>query len=388
MSANLSANRLASEMKPFLAMEVMERAQALEREGQSIVRLEVGVPDFDTPDVILEAGMRALRDGRTRYTHSLGHPELREAIAQWMHRNYGLELAAERIVVTVGSSGALLLAFKALLEPRDRVIMTDPCYPCYPNFVRACLGEPVLLPVREVDGFQFAVADVQREIDTGASALMLNSPSNPAGIITPPHRLEELARVSRGRIQLISDEVYHGMTYGERAHSILEFEPEAIVVSGFSKLFAMTGWRLGYMILPEYLVRPVQKLQQNLLVSPPDFPQFAGIAALTEADRAVDEMCRAYDERRKLVLGRLAAMDLKVPVEPKGAFYVFFNVSRYTDDVLRFAFDILEQAHVAVAPGIDFGPNGEGFLRICYANSVENLTEGLDRLSAFLDSRR
>lgn len=379
---------MATQMPPFLAMEIMERAQALEREGKDIIRLEVGVPDFETPGVILEAGIRAMREGHTRYTHSLGHPELREAISSWMQRHYAVDVSAERVVVTTGSSGALLLTFKALLDSGDRVLMTDPCYPCYPNFVRACGGEPVRLPVREADGFQFAPAAVERELDSnaGAKALVVNSPSNPTGIITPPERLEELAQLASGRCTLVSDEIYHGMTYGEKAHSILEFESDAVVISGFSKLFAMTGWRLGYVILPEILVRPVQKLQQNLFVSPPDFAQFAAIAALTQADAEIEKMGRAYDERRQLVLSKLAEMGFRVSVEPKGAFYIFFNVSDYTDDVLQYAFEILEQAHVAVAPGVDFGPHGEGFLRICYAHSVETLTEGLDRLQKFIGS--
>jgi aspartate/methionine/tyrosine aminotransferase len=262
--------------------------------------------------------------------------------------------------------------------------MTDPCYACYPNFVRACHAEPVRLPVREDDGFQFEPEAVRGQVERGARAVLLNSPANPTGIVTPPERLARLAEVTRGRAHLVSDEIYHGLTYGEAAHSILEFDPEAVVISGFSKLFAMTGWRLGWAILPEHLVRPVQKLQQNLLISPPDFPQFAGIAALTSADADIERMRRAYDERRRLVLRRLAGMGLEVLVEPTGAFYVFFNVGRYTDDVLAFAFEVLEQAGVALTPGVDFGPHGQGFLRLSYANSIENLTEGLDRLERFL----
>ena len=382
-------SRMASEISPFLAMEVMERAQALEREGRNVVHLEVGIPDFDTPEVILEAGIRAMREGHTRYTHSKGHLELREAIAAWMQRKYGLDIPTDRIVATVGSSGALLLVFKALLEPGDRVLMTDPCYPCYPNFVRACLGVPVPVPVREREGFQFVPAELESELTaaSGAVAVMLNSPANPTGIITPAERLAEIARVAGGRAQLISDEVYHGLSYGERAPSILEFEPDAVVVSGFSKLFAMTGWRLGYAILPEHLARPVQKLQQNLFVSPPDFSQIAAVAALTRADDEIEHMCQAYDQRRQLVLRRLSELGLRVLVEPKGAFYVFFNVSDYTDDVLSFAFELLEQAGVAMTPGVDFGPHGEGFLRLCYASSLENLNEGLDRLQKFLSER-
>jgi aspartate/methionine/tyrosine aminotransferase len=381
-------SRVATEMPPFLVMDVLDRARSLEREGRSIIHMEVGEPDFDTPAVIREAGIKAIRDGRTHYTHSLGHPELREAITAWLQRRYGVEVSPERVVITMGSSGAMVLVYHALLDPGDRVLMTDPAYACYPNFVRACGAESVRLPVREQDGFQYDPAEVARNLGSRVRALLLNSPANPTGIVTSAERLAALAEVTRGRAQIVSDEIYHGLTYGEPARSILEFDPDAVVISGFSKLFAMTGWRLGYAVLPEYLVRPVQKLQQNLFVSPPDFPQFAGIAALTAADADVERMRSCYDERRQLVLGELAAMGLNVMVEPTGAFYVFFNVGRYTDDVLAFAFEILDRAGVALAPGVDFGPHGEGFLRLSYANSLENLREGLGRLARFLEATR
>jgi aspartate/methionine/tyrosine aminotransferase len=334
--------------------------------------------------VIQEAGIRAIRDGRTHYTRSLGHPELREAISAWMDRKYGVEVSPARVVITIGTSGAMLLTYGAMLDPGDRVLMTDPCYACYPNFVRACHAESVRLPVREQDGFQYDVDAVRAEVARGARALLLNSPANPTGIVTSLERMKDIVEITCGRAQIVADEIYHGLTYGEDAHSILELEPDAAVVSGFSKLFAMTGWRLGYAILPEHLVRPVQKLQQNLLISAPDFAQFAAIAALTEADDDVERMRRCYDERRTLVLGRLEEMGLKPLVEPTGAFYVFFNVGRYTDSVYDFAFDVLECAGVALTPGVDFGPHGEGFLRLSYANSLENLAEGLDRLERFL----
>ena len=377
-------SRVGSEMPPFLVMDVLDRARALEREGRSIIHMEVGEPDFDTPQVIRDAGIRALQDGHTHYTHSLGHPELREAIAGWMHRQYDVDVSPERVIITMGSSGAMVLLYQAMLDPGDRVLMTDPHYACYPNFVRACHAESVRLPVGEAAGFQYDPDQVAAEVRRGARALLLNSPANPTGIVTTPERLQRIAEITRGRVQIVSDEIYHGLTYREKAHSILEYDAEAVVISGFSKLFAMTGWRLGYAIVPEYLVRPMQKLQQNLFVSPPDFPQFAAIAALTEADAEIEFMRQSYDERRKLVLQKLTAMGLNILVEPTGAFYVFFNVGRYTTDVHSFAFEILDQAGVALTPGVDFGPHGEGFLRLSYANSLENLQEGLERLARFL----
>ncbi|MBN2445591.1 MAG: pyridoxal phosphate-dependent aminotransferase [Phycisphaerae bacterium] len=371
-------------MPPFLVMEVLERAAELQRKGRSIIHLEVGEPDFDTPKVALEAGMKALRDGRTHYTHSLGHPELREAIAGWQHRMYGINVSTDRIVVTMGSSGAMLLVFAALLDPGSEVILTDPHYACYPNFVSAYDGVAVRTSVREEDGFQFDLRAVKAKLNERTRALMLNSPANPTGTITTPERMQELVKLVGDQAVIISDEIYHGLVYRGRAHSILEYTPDAIVINGFSKLFAMTGWRLGYAVLPEPLVRPVQKLQQNLLISPPDFPQFAAIAALRQADGDVERMRQCYDERRRLVLSRLKAMGLHVLAEPVGAFYVFVNVQRFTTNVREFAFDILEQAGVAVTPGVDFGPGGEGYIRISYANSLENIEQGMDRLQQFL----
>jgi (5-formylfuran-3-yl)methyl phosphate transaminase len=228
---------------------------------------------------------------------------------------------------------------------------------------------------------------VRQALTPDTRAVLLNSPANPTGIVTSRERMAALVEVACGRALIVSDEIYHGLVYQGEATSILELCDDAVVVSGFSKLFAMTGWRLGYAILPQGLVRPVQKLQQNLFISAPDFAQVAAVAALTEADADVERMRRCYDERRKLVLRRLAEMGLACLVEPTGAFYVFVNVSRYTDDVHALAFRILDEASVAVTPGVDFGPHGEGYLRLSYANSLENLEEGLARLRAFLEKQ-
>jgi aspartate/methionine/tyrosine aminotransferase len=374
-------------MPPFLVMEVLERAGELQRQGRSVIHLEVGEPDFDTPQVVLEAGVRAMRDGRTHYTHSLGHPELREALAAWYAAEYKVAVSPDRIVITMGTSGALLLVCAAVLEAGDQVLITDPGYACYPNFVLACGAEPRRIRVREAEGFQYDPDEVRGALDERTPMVMLNSPANPTGIVTDPAHLEALSAAVGDRALIVSDEIYHGLVYGERARSILEYNPNAAVVSGFSKRWAMTGWRLGFAVLPEHLVRPVQKLQQNLLISAPDFAQFAAIAALTEAELDVERMRQAYDARRQLVLKRLRGMGLDVLVEPTGAFYVFVNVARHTNDVYAFAFQVLEEAGVAVTPGVDFGPGGQGYIRISYANSLENIDEGMNRLQNFLASR-
>jgi (5-formylfuran-3-yl)methyl phosphate transaminase len=381
-----SISKRAAEMPPFLAMEVLEKASAMERDGRSVIHLEVGEPDFDTPSAAVETGIKALRDGRTHYTHSLGHPELREAIAGWQKRQYGIDVSPDRVVVTMGSSGAMLLAFAAMLDPGSQVILTDPHYACYPNFITTFGGVPVRTPVREEDGFQYDPDVVRTSITDRTRSLVLNSPANPTGTLTTPERMRELVAVVEGSATIVSDEVYHGLVYKGRANSILEFTDRAVVVNGFSKLFAMTGWRLGYAIVPEYLVRPMQKLQQNLFISPPDYPQFAAIAALEESSDDVANMVTEYDKRRQLVLRRLAEMGLSVLTEPIGAFYVFVNVAQYTSDVYKFAFEVLEQTGVAMTPGIDFGPGGEGYIRISYANSIEKIEEAMRRLAEYFPS--
>jgi len=367
-------------------MEVLEKAMEIERAGRSVIHLEVGEPDFDTPEIVREAGIRALYDGRTHYTHSLGLPDLREAIAEWYLKGYQVRVSPANVIVTVGSSAAMLLSFAAILDPGNRVLITDPGYPCYPKIIRAFEGLPVSVPVREQEAFQFRPDRVEMELDAKTRALVLNSPSNPTGTLTGPERMEELVQLMSGRATIVSDEIYHGLVYEDRAHTILEFTPDAIVINGFSKLFAMTGWRLGYAIVPDYLVRPAQKLQQNLLISAPDFAQYAAVAALTKAAEEVEAMRREYDRRRRFILERLDGMGLTLSAPPTGAFYVFFNVSRYTRSVYDFAFRILEEAGVAVTPGVDFGENGEGYLRICYANSMENLEEGMNRLERFFET--
>lgn len=380
-------SRRAAEMPPFIVMEVLERAHALEREGRRIIHLEVGEPDFDTPPVAREAGLRAAADGHTHYTHSLGRWELREAIAAWQTEQYGVATSPEQVVVTVGSSGAMLLLCAALLEPGSEVFITDPGYACYPNFIAAFEGLPVRMPVRECDGFQYDPDALRRALTPRTRALILNSPSNPTGTLTSPERMRQIVDAVGRQALIVSDEVYHGLVYAGRAHSIREFAPDAVVVNSFSKLFAMTGWRLGYCVLPAWLVRPVQKLQQNLFISPPDFAQYAALAALRSAADDVERMRRCYDERRRLILARLAAMGLSVLTEPVGAFYVFVNVQQYTDDCYRFAFEILEEAGVAVTPGVDFGPGGSGYIRLSYASSLDNIEEAMERLGRFLRQR-
>ena len=374
----------AQEIAPFLAMEVLERAVELEAKGDHIIHLELGEPDFPTPACIQEAAARAVMEGKTGYTHSLGILPLREAIAEHYHRKYGVQVSPERILVTAGTSPAMWMVFSAILEPGDQVILSNPHYACYPNFIRFCGGEPVTVAVHEDDGFQFRPEAVKGRVGPRTKAIFINSPANPTGTLLLAERMAALAGLGP---LVISDEIYHGLVYEGREHSILEFTDRAIVFNGFSKAYAMTGWRLGYAIVPPELIRPLQKMHQNFFISANAFVQAAGIVALRAAQPDVERMRATYDERRRFIIPGLRRLGFGVATEPTGAFYVLANAKRFTTDSYAFAFEILERAKVGVTPGVDFGSNGEGYLRFSYANSKDNIAEALRRLEAFLTHR-
>ena len=367
---------------PFIVMDVLEKAQQMERAGRSVIHMEVGEPDFETPEVIRRAATEALDRGETNYTHSLGLLELREAISEHYGHRYGVEVDPDCVLVTSGTSPALFLIFAALLEPGDGVVMNDPHYACYPNFVSFLGGRPLFSPVHAVDGFMPDVQDMARLVRSDTAAVLINSPGNPTGAVWPSESLEEIAQLG---VPVVSDEIYHGLVYGTRERSILEYTDEAFVLNGFSKLYAMTGWRLGYVIAPPRFIRPMQKIQQNFFISAASFVQRAGIAALNEAGPDVEEMVRIYDERRQLLVEGIREIGLPVPVEPQGAFYVLVDARQLGADSYKLAFDILERAGVGVTPGIDFGEGAEGHLRFSYANSSENLREGIRRLATYVE---
>jgi aspartate/methionine/tyrosine aminotransferase len=377
-------SRRAQDIPPFIVMDVLEKAHVLERQGRSIIHLQIGEPDFTTPDCIRDAAKEAVDRGETHYTHSLGILELREAICEDYRLKYGVTVEPNRVIVTSGTSPALFMIFSALLETGDEIIMSDPGYPCYPNFANFIGAKPALIKVDEDDGFQLRPEDIRKKIGPKTKAILINSPSNPTGNLLSADRMAAIAQLG---LPVISDEIYHGLVYGDEAHCILEYAPDAFVLNGFSKLYAMTGWRLGYIIAPEPFVRPLQKIQQNFFISAGSVSQWAGIAALTQAQADVERMRRTYDERRRFLIRGIRELGLGLKVEPAGAFYMLVNVKDISRNSYELAFDILEKAGVAVSPGIDFGKNAEGFLRFSYANSLDNITEGLRRLKGYLGGR-
>jgi len=377
----MSVSRL-KDISPFIVMDVLERAHELERQGMRVIHLEVGEPDFDTPACIKKAICKAMDDGETHYTHSLGIFELREAICDHYHDQYGVSVSPDQVLVCSGTSPAMFIMFAALLEKDDQVIISDPHYACYPNFIKFLDARPVMVKVFEEDGFQYRPEAIKKKINHKTKAIFINSPSNPTGNLLSSARMAEIAEFSP---YILSDEIYHGLVYEGKEHSVLEFTDHAFVLNGFSKLFAMTGLRLGYVIAPKDFIRPMQKIQQNFFISANSLIQKAGIAALKEAQNDIINMKNIYNQRRLYMIDRLKKMGLGITVEPTGAFYVFANAKHISNDSYKLAFDILEKAFVGVAPGIDFGNNGEGYLRFSYANSLENIEEGLNRLENYLN---
>ncbi|ETR72526.1 MAG: Aspartate aminotransferase [Candidatus Magnetoglobus multicellularis str. Araruama] len=374
------SNRI-KELTPFIVMDVLERADEMAHEGIDIIHLEVGEPDFDIPACVKDAICKAIQDGQTFYTHSLGMIELREAICQHYLEIYGVTVHPDQVLVTSGTSPAMLIVFAALLENDDQVILSDPHYACYPNFIKFVGGKPLTVPVYESEKYEFQIERVQAAITEKTKAIFINSPSNPTGTLLSESCLREIASLP---IHIISDEIYHGLVYEGKEHSILEYRDDVFVLNGFSKLHAMTGLRLGYLIAPKKFIRPMQILQQNFLISANSVAQIGGLAALKDAHDDITNMKAIYNKRRKYMIQRLRQMGFEISVEPTGAFYVFVNARHLSNDSYQLAFNILEKAHVGVTPGIDFGNNAEGYLRFSYANSIENIAEGMDRLENYI----
>jgi len=372
----------AEAVAPFLAMEILERALAMERAGAKICHLEVGEPDFPPPPAAVAACVRALEAGETHYTDSRGLAELREAIASDHARRSGVAVDAERVIVTSGTSSALVLVFSLLVGPGDEVILGAPHYPCYPNVIRLNGGVPVVVPTRAEDGWRLDVDAVRRARTPRTRAIVTSSPANPTGAIQGRETLAALAALG---LPLISDEIYDGLVYGG-AHttSALAVSDEAYVLDGFSKRYAMTGFRLGYAIVPKPALRPLQVMQQNLFISANGFVQRAGLAALRDGAGTLAAMRAAYARRRDRLVAGLRELGFGVPVPPEGAFYVFADARAFGRDSLALALALLERAHVGATPGVDFGAAGEGHLRFCYAASDETLEEALARLARVL----
>jgi aspartate/methionine/tyrosine aminotransferase len=383
--------RRASEIEPFEVMDVLARAQALEAAGRRVLHMEIGEPDFTAPEAVVEAGVRALRSGLTAYTATLGLPALRVAIADFYARRLAQPVDAARIVVTTGASGGLLLALAAYVDPGDEILVPDPGYPGYRHFVRAFEGLARALPVSPQTAFQPTLAMVRAAWRPRTKGLVLGSPSNPTGTLVPR---EELARIAafvaeRGGV-LIVDEIYQGLVYGEAPASALGLPGEVVLVNSFSKYFCMTGWRLGWLVLPEARVRDVEKLAQHFTICAPSAAQHAALAAFEPATlQVLEERRRAFERRRDFLVPALERAGLVVPARPTGAFYVYTDCAAFGGDAKRFALEMLEEAGVASTPGLDFGTNGtQHCLRFAYTRGLADLEEAAARIARFCAARR
>jgi aspartate/methionine/tyrosine aminotransferase len=376
----------------FIVMDIMEEAFKLEQAGVDVVHLEVGEPDFPPPAAVVEALARAARDGHTHYTHSLGVLALREAIAAWYGRHYGVTVDPGRVIVMPGTSGAFLNVLGVMLDPGDRILFTDPGYPCYPNFARVLGAEPAFVPVDAEDGFTLDRGRVERalaEQGARAKALMVASPANPTGAIIEPETLRWLTGLP---VPLISDEIYHGLVYcDDCTATALQFSDDVVVINGLSKRYAMTGLRIGWAIVPKALVRDIQKLNQNIFICADSVSQQAAVTALTDpsCDEAVRDMVATYGRRRRVLLDGLRRLGFVLHHEPRGAFYVFADISRFGHDGFEFARRAMVEANVACTPGVDFGHHRtKHFVRFAYTRDEARIEEGLHRLGRWLGVSR
>ena len=366
-------------------MQLLERAKALEAEGRKVIHMEIGEPDFPTPAPVIEAAHKQLDRGDNFYTPSTGTPQLQQALSAWYKKEYGVDVAAQRILITPGTSGAFSLLYAVLLEAGESVLLPDPGYPCQRNFIRLAGGEPLNIPVGPESKYHISAAMIEEHWTESTRAAVVINPSNPTGTLIDDAMLGALAHCCRERGgYLISDEIYHGLTYGVKARCALEFDDGAIVVNGFSKRWAMTGWRIGWVIVPDALIDACRRVMQNIFIAAPTLSQQVAITAL-QSEIQTEQMRLAYDERRKLLLSELPGLGFDIVVEPQGAFYIYANVHRLTDDARSFCWHMLERAGVAITPGEDFGLyQCDSHVRFSYAASLEDIREGLLRMKIYL----
>jgi aspartate/methionine/tyrosine aminotransferase len=387
-------------IEPFYVMECAKAAAEIARSpacdpaqgGRRMIYLNIGEPDFAAPPAVQAAAQACIEAGRTQYTPAAGLPALREAIARWYGTHFGLQIAPERIVVTAGASAALQLVCLALFERGDRVLMPDPCYPCNRHFVAAADAEAVLLPAGPEQRFQPSAAQIEAAWDARTRGVLLASPSNPTGTSIEPQEMRAIVEAvrARGGISIV-DEIYLGLSYEAHfGHSVLALGEDVISVNSFSKYFGMTGWRLGWLVLPPALLPAVEKLTQNLFICASSVAQHAALACFEPEQLAIYEQRRAeFRARRDYIVPALQQLGFTVPVMPDGAFYVWFDVSAFSNSSWDFCFEMMEKAHIALTPGKDFGKLGaERWVRLSFASSLDDLKEAVARLAAALPAKK
>ncbi len=380
------ADRMA-DIQPFHVMDILSRARLLESQGRSVIHMEIGEPDFATPQPVVDAAIIALKAGRTHYTPATGLPALRAAISDYYRDSYGLEIDPRRIVVTPGSSGALLLALGVLINPGEQVLMTDPGYPCNRHFVRLLEGEAVSIAVDANTEYQLNAAHIERHWRAHSKAVLLASPANPTGSVIRDESLGEIVEtVSRLGGALIMDEIYHDLIYGDKVQSALNFSNEVFVVNSFSKYFNMTGWRIGWLVAPERYVTHIDRLAQNIFLAASTPAQYAALKAFdAETLAQLEQHRQELQERRDYLMPALQNIGFDIDAVPEGAFYIYADCARFTADSFSFCRDLLEKVGVAITPGCDFGQHlAVSHVRFAYTTAMENLQEGIKRLKDYL----
>ncbi len=383
---SILAERMKS-IKPFHVMEILARARHLASSGRSIIHMEVGEPDFTTPAPIVEAGLQALKEGQTKYTPACGIPELREQIAQWYWQRFQVKVDPERVIVTPGASGALQLALAALVNPHDEVLLTDPGYPCNRHFVRLFEGKPISLPVTAAQNYQPTLAQLQAAWSEHTRAVLLASPANPTGSLLSTELAQQLYQyINQQQSIFIVDEIYQGLTYGQEPQTALSIADDIWIVNSFSKYFGMTGWRLGWLIAPEYALDALNRLAQNLFLSPPTVAQYAALAAFRQETLDITEERRfEFAKRRDFLLPALQNLGFEIQSTPQGAFYIYADASRFSDNSHELSLNLLETAGVAFTPGIDFGDYAaKTHVRFAYTTHLAELEQAVERLANYL----
>jgi len=375
------------DIQPFHVMALLGRARELEAQGRSIIHMEIGEPDFVTAQPIIDAGIAALQEGQTHYTPTMGLPALRDAISVYYQSHYGVEVPARRIIITPGASGALQLAFSVLVNPGDAVVLADPGYPCNRHFVRLNEGKSISANVDANSHYQLNESILKENWRENAVAAMLASPSNPTGSIVNESDLRAMHDfVRQQNATLVVDEIYHGLVYGEPAKTALAIADDIFVINSFSKYFGMTGWRLGWLVVPEAYVDAVDRLAQNIFLAAPTLAQHAALAAFEPATMTIfDKRRDEFAARRDYLLPALRELGFNIPVNPGGAFYLYANCEKFSENSYDFVSELLEQAGVAITPGIDFGDyEASKHVRFAYTTSLENLKEGVARIKKFI----
>ena len=382
-------SRRAAELSPFHVMDILAQARNLAQQGKTIYHLEIGEPDFSTAEVIIDAGIDALKQSKTHYTPALGLPELRRGIAEYYDRKFSLQIDPQRIIVTPGASGALQLAIACLLDAGDNVLLADPGYPCNRNIAQVLAVEAIAIAVGAESNYQLDAHALAQHWNSKTRAAMVATPSNPTGTVLPKEQMAALCQfieLKQGR--LIVDEIYQGLVYDGNDYTALSISDECFVINSFSKYFGMTGWRLGWMVVPPAYVEAIDRIAQNIFLAPATVSQYAALAALkSETQIILDTRRDEFKQRRDFLLPALQQLGFSISVKPQGAFYIYANCEKFTDDSFNWVKKLLVEQGVALTPGIDFGEHEAGkYCRFAYTQSLEILEQAVDKIDAFIRS--